>query len=72
MHGLEAEYSGRVDFHFMDADDPATRDLQRELGFRYQPEFYLFDGEGNLVQQWVGYVDAEEFRSAFDQLLAVP
>jgi thioredoxin-related protein len=68
VHGLEVEYFGKVDFHFLDADDPNTRDLQRDLGFRFQPEFYLFDASGNLVKKWVGSVSADEFRSEFNQL----
>lgn len=69
VHGLEVEYYGKVDFHFIDADDPASRDLQRQLGFRYQPEFYLFDGSGNLVKKWVGYVGADDFRAEFNRLV---
>ena len=68
MHGLEVEYFGAVDFYFLDADDPATRELQREFGFRYQPEFYLFDSTGNIVKKWVGYVSAEDLRAEFDKL----
>lgn len=69
VHGLEVEYYGQIDFYYLDADDPATRDFQRDLGFRYQPEFYLLDAAGNVIQKWVGYVSADGFRSVFDQAL---
>jgi thioredoxin-related protein len=69
VHGLEVEYAGKIDFHLLDADDPATRDLQRQLGFRFQPEFYLFDASGNLVKKWVGFVRADDFRAEFNQLV---
>lgn len=69
VHGLEAEYYGRVAFVYLDASDPATRDFQSQLGFRVQPEFYLLDGQGNVVKKWFGYVPADEFRAAFDALL---
>jgi thioredoxin-related protein len=65
VHGLEAEYVGKVQFTFLDADDQATKDFQRSLGFAYQPEFYLLDGAGNVLQKWIGYVFPEEFRAAF-------
>ena len=65
VHGLEAEYYGQVLFTFLDANDPATTEFQRTLGFAYHPEFYLLDGEGNILQKWFGYVDEEEFQAAF-------
>ena len=65
VHGLEAEYSGKIDFVYLDADDPATRELQRTLGFRYQPEFYLLDGSGLVLRKWVGMVSEGEFEAEF-------
>ena len=50
VHGLEAKYYGKVKFSYLDASDPNTQDFQRALGFRYQPEFYLLDGQGNLLE----------------------
>ena len=69
VHGLEAEYYGKINFAFLDANDPATEYYQREFGFRVQPEFYLVDGQGKVVQKWFGYVDAEDFRAAFQQVI---
>jgi hypothetical protein len=67
VHGLEAKYFGRITFTYLDADDPATQDFQRTLGFYYQPEVYLLDGEGNVLRKWVGYTSQEEFESVFAQ-----
>jgi hypothetical protein len=69
VHGLEARYYGRITFAFLDADDPATFEFQRTLGFVYQPEFYLLDGLGNLVQKWIGRVSEDQFVAAFNALL---
>ncbi|MCQ3936635.1 MAG: hypothetical protein DPW18_06265 [Chloroflexi bacterium] len=69
VHGLEAEYFGRVKFTYLDADDPQTQALQRELGFVYQPEFYLLDANGNVLKKLIGFVSEEEFRNLFDQYL---
>jgi thioredoxin-related protein len=66
VHGLEAEYFGRVKFSYLDADDPQTNVFQEELGFYYQPEFYFLDAEGNLIKKLVGYVSEDELRSLFD------
>ena len=67
VHGLEATYFGKIKFSYLDAGDPRTLDFQRALGFRYQPEIYLLDGNGNLLQKWVGYTSQEEFEQVFAQ-----
>ncbi|MBI4731536.1 MAG: hypothetical protein HY781_05305 [Chloroflexi bacterium] len=69
VHGLEAEYFGRIKFVFLDASDPATADFQRALGFAVQPEFYLLDGAGTVLYRWFGYVQEADFRAVFDQQL---
>lgn len=65
VHGLEAKYFGKVKFTYLDADDANTREFQRTLGFAYQPEFYLLDGQGNLLKKWVGFVSQDQFESEF-------
>jgi hypothetical protein len=70
VHGLEAEYYGRIDFYFLDADDSGTWELKRQFGFYVQPEFYLLDGQGNVVKKWVGFVAEDDFRAEFGRLLA--
>ena len=65
VHGLEAKYHGRIQFTFLNADDIGTEPFQRALGFYYQPEFYLLDGNGNVLQKWVGYTDEMQFEEVF-------
>lgn len=69
VHGLEAEYYGKVKFSYLDADDPLTEDFQRTLGFVYQPEFYFLDANGNVLKKLVGFASANDFRSLFDEYL---
>ncbi len=69
VHGLEAKYFGKVKFSYLDADDPQTLDFQRALGFRYQPELYLLDANGNVLQKWVGFVTQEQLEGVFGQYL---
>ena len=69
VHGLEAEYSGKVKFSFLDADDPNTNTFQRDLGFYSQPELYLLDGNGKVLKKFVGFVSEDELRSAFNSYL---
>jgi len=65
VHGLEAKYDGKINFVFLDADDPATDEFQAAFGFYYQPEFYLMDGNGNVLKKFVGYVSQEDFEAEF-------
>lgn len=66
VHGLEVEYFGSVNFVYLDIDDPANDNFKKELGYKYQPHFFLVDGEGNILLQWLGPVPAADFRAAFD------
>jgi thiol-disulfide isomerase/thioredoxin len=66
VHGLEAEYFGKVKFTYLDADDPRTEVFKGELGFYYQPEFYLLDANGKVLKKLIGYVSENDFRSLFD------
>jgi hypothetical protein len=65
VHGLEAKYYGKIQFTYLDADDIGTASFQRELGFYYQPEVYLVDGNGNVLKKWVGFTSEQEFEEEF-------
>jgi hypothetical protein len=65
VHGLEAKYYGKIQFTYLDADDIGTAPFQRELGFYYQPEVYLVDGNGNVLKKWVGFTSEQEFEEEF-------
>ena len=70
VHGLEAEYADRMNFVYLDIDDPATDIFKQQLHYRMEPHFFLLDANGKVLQQWVGYVTVEQFRQALDS--AVP
>jgi len=69
VHGLEAEYYNQIKFSFLDIDDPANDEFKSALGFRAQPQFFLLDENGEILQQWFGRVSADDFRTAFDAAL---
>jgi hypothetical protein len=69
VHGLEAKYYGRIQFAYLDADDLQTREFQRTLGFYYQPELYLLDADGKVLEKWVGFTSQEDLETAFSQYL---
>jgi len=67
VHGLEAEWGGEVDFVYLDIDDPATEPFKRQLGYRVQPHMFLLNGDGLVLQQWLGFVDAVTLEAALEQ-----
>jgi len=67
VHGLEAEWGGQVDFVYLDIDDPATEPFKRQLGYRVQPHMFLVDGDGKVLEQWLGFVDAATLEAALQQ-----
>jgi hypothetical protein len=69
VHGLEAEYFGKVKFTYLDADDPRTDGFQSALGFYYQPELYLLDANGNVLKKFIGRVSYEELVAEFEKHL---
>ena len=69
VHGLEAEYGERINFVYLDIDDPATKELKEALNYRYQPQYFLLDGQGKVLKQWADYVEEEELRASFDAVL---
>ena len=69
VHGLETEYYDQMNFVYLDIDDPTNEEFKRALGFRVQPQFFLLDEKGEIIQQWAGRVTPEDFRAAFDSAL---
>lgn len=72
MSRLEAEYADRLNFVYLDIDNPSTRDFQRQLGFRYQPHYFLLDASGKIIRQWLGQVTFDEFAVVLDGVLPNP
>lgn len=70
VHGLEEQYWNRVDFVYLDHLDPINREMTARYAFTWRPLFILIEPDGTEVQRWFGYVEAEDFQQALDDLLA--
>ena len=64
VHGLEARYRDRVNFVYLDIDDPATRPFKSQLGYLAQPHLFLLNGQGSPLNQWLGYTTEAELEAA--------
>lgn len=69
VHGLEAKWQEDIDFVYLDIDDPRTDSFKRELGYRVQPHLFLVDEDGTVIHQWLGYIEAEDLETAFNEAL---
>lgn len=69
VHGLEAKYGDRIQFTYLDIDDSRNDSFKKTLGYRAQPQYFLLDGSGNVVQQWFGYVPEDWLATAFEDVL---
>jgi hypothetical protein len=67
VHGLEATYSGRIKFSYLEISNPLTTDFRDYLGFRIRPSFYLLDADGNVLHAWIGYQTQDQFEEIFAQ-----
>jgi len=70
VHGLEARYSDRIDFVYLDIDDPRSAPFKSRLGYLVQPHTFMLDGQGEIQQQWLGMVSEADLEAAL--LAAVP
>ena len=69
IHTLETHYGERINFVYLDIDDPANDIFKQQLHYHKQPQFYLLDREGNVVRQWLGTVAFDELVSTFESIL---
>jgi thioredoxin-related protein len=69
VHGLEAEYDDRMNFVYLDIDDPANDPFKEALLYRLQPHIFLLDENGKIIQQWLGYVKEQDLRAAINAAL---
>jgi thioredoxin-like negative regulator of GroEL len=69
MRVLEQRQRGRLRFVYLDIDDPANGLFKTLLEDRLPPVFFLLDGAGNVLHEWQGPVELEEFEAVFAELL---
>jgi hypothetical protein len=69
VHGIEAQYSEQVDFIYLDIDDSRNDQFKRALGFRFQPHIFLLNGEGVIVDQWIGRITGDTLILAIEDAL---
>jgi hypothetical protein len=67
VHGLEQQYSDRVDFLYLNIQDSATAGAKARLGFWATPHFFLLGPDGAVLGEWQGVQE----RAVLDSALRV-
>jgi len=70
MFALEARYAGRINFIYLDLDDPRNGLFKVLLKDRLPPVMFLLNPNGEILDQWHGYVPIEELDEALWQLVS--
>lgn len=68
VDGLESEFAGKVAIFRLNAAEPANVQLQQEYGLRGHPSFAVLDGDGRVVQVFIGPQTEETLRAALAAL----
>jgi hypothetical protein len=69
VHGLEAEFGDQIRFVYLDVDDPRIESIASQISSYVVPELFLVDGEGYILNHWLGYTDYFTLTEAFNQAL---
>jgi thiol-disulfide isomerase/thioredoxin len=69
MHDLQDRYASRVNFVFLDIQDPQTQSLQDRLGYEFPPHFFLLAGDGEVLNEWIGFVPETEISAHIEVAL---
>ena len=69
VHGLEQQYRRRIDFLYLDVEDPRTAVAKAQLGYRATPHFFTLTAEGRPVEQWQGVDEADVIESRLRRLV---
>lgn len=64
VHGLEDDYSERIEFVRVNIHNPKNLALMEQYGFTTAPELYLV-ADGQVIGAWDDFVTEQELRQAF-------
>jgi thioredoxin-related protein len=61
VHGLEHKLGDRIAFHYFDISDATTAGIQKTLGFKSTPHFFLLSSDGKILGDRSGIIPEAEF-----------
>jgi thioredoxin-related protein len=70
VDGLQAKYGEQIAFYHVDIDERAQTEISRPFGVWRRSQYVLLDPEGNVLQEWNGYLQQEEVSHVLEAALA--
>ena len=68
VHGLQQQFGSKVDFLYLDVQDPRTEVARARLGFVATPHMFLLDSAGNRLREWRGLASEVDLAKALDEV----
>ena len=70
VHGLQQQHGDKVDFLYLDVQDPRSSAAKERLGFTATPHFFLLAPGGSVLRQWQGVQDESVLANALQDAVA--
>lgn len=71
VDGLKQQYSSQIRFVDLDFDDKKNAGLVQQLRVPGHPTFVLLDGQGKVVQRWIGVTPRDAIEENLKRVAAV-
>jgi len=72
VQALQEKYQDEIVFLIIDVEkqnDPAVAKLAQEFQARYIPAFFLVDGKGQVVKDYVGVVSKQALTEVIEEMI---
>ena len=70
MHGLEQQYSDRIEFVALDFDDKSLNAVRSKYDITDRSQYVLLDANDQIVHRWYGYLDKADVQKVLDDFLS--
>ena len=65
VNGLKKAYIGRIEVTRIDREDPKNAEIVRKYDAFNQPMYFMLDGDGEIIWQWIGSIGSVELEQVF-------
>ncbi len=65
VNGLKKAYIGRIIVTRIDREDPENAEIVQQYSARNQPMYFMLDGDGEIIWQWIGAISSAELEQVF-------
>ena len=70
MHGLEQQYSDRIEFVALNFDDKSLNAVRSKYDITDRSQYVLLDTNDQIVHRWYGDLDKTDVQKVLDDFLS--